>query len=178
MPDIDMQEVCDILRSRGDESAYVEQTGGGCATIYAGGHVGTYNGDPIWGAVAGPGWFEGPSWSRPVASTDEFYVGRDGSGYDVEWSDDYREGTSTSPAPGASAATIADLIEATARESRGKFANRDVTLTLTPGALAYLSTLTDSDDSPDVAIANGHTRTDWSDARGAVRQAIHALTNH
>jgi hypothetical protein len=59
--------------------AYVEQTGGGCATIHAGAQVQSPEGDTIYAAVAGPGscgWGNGPS----MASTAEFFIGADDQG--------------------------------------------------------------------------------------------------
>lgn len=89
MPVLDLQKVCDIVKGWGIP-CYVEQTGGGCATIYAGtqtagkprttvGH-GPDDSDPRWQCIAGPGWFEGPEWSEPHASLGEFYIGPDDDG--------------------------------------------------------------------------------------------------
>lgn len=84
-------------------AAYVEQTGGGCATIYAsreweerpvtrmGEPDGTVRlpavhedpNDPSWPrheVAAGPGWFEGPRWTRPRGGSEDFYVGPDDGG--------------------------------------------------------------------------------------------------
>lgn len=76
---IDMQRVADMLRERGFANAYVEQTGGGCATLYAG----PTREEEGWGeryAVAvGPGWFDGPGWSNPKCSTSECWIGPDGN---------------------------------------------------------------------------------------------------
>ena len=63
-------------------SAYVEHTGGGCATIYAGPtHV-----DPDWGqryaVIAGPGWFDNnpDGTSCAYATSEEFFFGHDDDG--------------------------------------------------------------------------------------------------
>lgn len=76
-----MDAVVDALQ-KGGIPAYVEQTGGGCATIYAGGqhvHEERYpNGDVDrwnrWNVAAGPGWFEGPDWTQGTAALGEFSV--------------------------------------------------------------------------------------------------------
>lgn len=57
-------------------AAYVEQTGGGCATVLAG----EVRSDGHAVAAAGPGWFEGPGWTHGRADTDEFFIGPDDDG--------------------------------------------------------------------------------------------------
>lgn len=79
MTELNFDSICELLRAQGIP-AYVEQTGGGCATIYAGEPDRT---DPDWprfAAVAGPGWFEGPGWTNGRGDTGEFYVGPDDDG--------------------------------------------------------------------------------------------------
>jgi hypothetical protein len=59
--------------------AYVEQTGGGCATIYAGAQDTNREGDTIYAAIAGPGtcgWGHGPS----IGNTGDFFIGADDQG--------------------------------------------------------------------------------------------------
>jgi hypothetical protein len=59
--------------------AYVEQTGGGCAKIYAGAQYTNREKDTIYAAIAGPGtygWGHGPS----IANTGEFFIGADDQG--------------------------------------------------------------------------------------------------
>jgi hypothetical protein len=95
MATLNLETICDMLRAKGIP-AYVEQTGGGCATIYAGesfertepmyswasgereviGH-GTETRFP---ALAGPGWFDGPGWTEGRADTADFYIGPDDDG--------------------------------------------------------------------------------------------------
>lgn len=80
--DLNMDEVVDHLHGLG-VSAYVEQTGGGCATIYAGP---TQQGSDFprtpavtYAAVAGPGsygWGQRPS----AAMLGDFYIGADDMG--------------------------------------------------------------------------------------------------
>lgn len=76
---LDLDEVARLLRDEhGIADAYVEQTGGGCATIYAG----PTRHDPgeqelRYAAIAGPGWFEG---YRARASSADFYIGPDDDG--------------------------------------------------------------------------------------------------
>jgi hypothetical protein len=79
MTELNMQQVCEILKSKGIP-AYVEQTGGGCATIYAGEPAPDSHGDLRYPACAGPGVFNGPGWTNPSATTDEFYIGPDDDG--------------------------------------------------------------------------------------------------
>lgn len=81
-PDIiDLDEVVNQLAKLG-VPAYVEQTGGGCATIYAGTPQSWPDqyGDRRYAAAAGPGWFEGPAWTKGRGHTDEFYFGPDDDG--------------------------------------------------------------------------------------------------
>lgn len=61
-------------------AAYVEQTGGGCATIQAGDPYTDEHGDIRYPALAGPGWFDGPDWTLPRADITDFYVGADDDG--------------------------------------------------------------------------------------------------
>jgi hypothetical protein len=62
--------------------AYLAQTGGGVATIYAG--PVRVEGDAEYYAVAaGPGWFEGAGWRNGRADDAEFTVGRDNDGSDT-----------------------------------------------------------------------------------------------
>lgn len=77
--EVDMQAVAEIV-SRAGVPAYVEQTGGGCATIYAGVTYKDSEGDERFPAAAGPGWFAGPHFSQPRASLYEFGVGPDNDG--------------------------------------------------------------------------------------------------
>lgn len=107
---IDMDEVVNLIHEAGIP-AYVEQTGGGCATIYAGTRYvsrepftrWTPNGVPAeividetvrWSAGAGPGWFEGPGWTNGRGVTEDFCVGIDDDGeatcYFTNDSDDER----------------------------------------------------------------------------------------
>lgn len=80
---IDMDAVCELLSQRG-VAAYVEYTGGGCATIRAGEQFTDAEGTQRWPALAGPGWFDPPmgtpGGSRAFAHPDEFYVGPDDDG--------------------------------------------------------------------------------------------------
>lgn len=71
---IDLDAVAEAVRALGVDCA-VEQTGGNCATLCAGPMVGDRH-----TVVAGPGWFEGPGWTRPRASLAEFFIGSDDDG--------------------------------------------------------------------------------------------------
>ena len=79
MSEFSMNEVTEALHALG-HPAYTEQTGGGCATIYAGPRWD----EPGWGsryaAIAGPGWFANYRWTDPRGDTDDFYVGADDDG--------------------------------------------------------------------------------------------------
>lgn len=67
---------------QGGVKAYVEQTGGGCATIYAGDldEWPDQYGDKRYAVAAGPGWFEGPGWIRPYGDATDFHIGPDDDG--------------------------------------------------------------------------------------------------
>jgi hypothetical protein len=77
---LDLEKVCSILAEKYNVHAYVEQTGGGCATIYAGDRYPDDTGEDRYQAAAGPGWFAGPGWTRGRATTDDFCVGPDDDG--------------------------------------------------------------------------------------------------
>lgn len=79
---VDLDKVCDIMSRDHHIKAYVEQTGGGCATIYAGPKYTDDSGDGRYAIVAGPGWFEPTRLGnlRGVASLDDFYIGVDDDG--------------------------------------------------------------------------------------------------
>jgi hypothetical protein len=59
--------------------ASVEQTGGGCATIYGGARYLDQSGDLRYAAVAGPGTF-GRGREPSTASTSEFWISPDDDG--------------------------------------------------------------------------------------------------
>lgn len=101
---IDMEAVADELRRRGVHS-YVEQTGGGVATIYAGPQHEEPGWGTRWACLAGPGWFDGPLWTLPVGDLGDFYVGPDDDG-ETEPLRTKREHT---------VADVADLIESVIR---------------------------------------------------------------
>jgi len=79
MTELNMDQITSILNRYG-VPAYVEQTGGGCATIYAGTAYPDDKGQDRYDAVAGPGWFDGPGFTLPRAETEEFYIGLDDDG--------------------------------------------------------------------------------------------------
>lgn len=83
MSEIDMQAVCDDLKAMGIP-AFVQQTGGGVATIYAGEPYTDPIDDEWYPAVAGPGWFDGPGWIRPFANPEDFYIGPDNNVGDAQ----------------------------------------------------------------------------------------------
>lgn len=78
---VDLDKMVDILQRLGLH-AFVEMTGGGVATMYVGKVVGSdpdLCDAPLYEVCAGPGWFEGPGYSQPRATFDEFYIGADGN---------------------------------------------------------------------------------------------------
>lgn len=80
MPDLNMDRVVELLHGKGVDNAYVEQTGGGCATIFAGPTFEEPDYGTRYAACAGPGRY---GWTSDVASmghTDEFCVGADDYG--------------------------------------------------------------------------------------------------
>lgn len=81
MGTLNLDTICTLLRERGIP-AYVEQTGGGVATIYAGEqNIPDPSGEWMrWQALAGPGWFEGPGWSNGRGHTSDFAIGPDDDG--------------------------------------------------------------------------------------------------
>ena len=69
---LDMNRICEEIEAKG-VSAYVEMTGGGVATIYAGN-------DHAVCILAGPGAFAGDAYTLPEADSEGFAVSReDGS---------------------------------------------------------------------------------------------------
>lgn len=60
---LNMDTIAQYLRDAGYSNAYVEMTGGGCATIYAGPTFEQPNYGTRYFLVAGPGSFGDPSWS-------------------------------------------------------------------------------------------------------------------
>jgi hypothetical protein len=73
--EIDFDALVELIEQRGIP-AYVEQTGGGCATIM----VGTPDADENFPVLAGPGWFVGPGWTLGRGTWEEFCWGRDDQG--------------------------------------------------------------------------------------------------
>lgn len=109
MPDeIKYDEVVALVEAAG-LFAYVEQTGGGCATIYAGptreaveAHRSHEMNDGCPVVLVGPGYFAGPGWTD-ARDSGETYVGADGD------SDEVREGTWEAP-EGATAEQVAEQV--------------------------------------------------------------------
>lgn len=77
---ISLDKIVAHLKDTFDIAAYVEQTGGGTATIYAG----PTQDEPGWGdryaAVAGPGWFNGPGRTEGTGDSRYFFIGPDDDG--------------------------------------------------------------------------------------------------
>lgn len=90
--EIHLDPLVELLRKRGMTDAYVEQTGGGCATVYVlGGRI-----------QAGPGWFAGPGWSDGRATLDDFYLG---------WDSDDRDAGETATQKLAKAGSVDDVVD-------------------------------------------------------------------
>jgi hypothetical protein len=109
--EIDLDALAAAVRDLGIE-AFVEQTGGGCATVWAGEQHEDQHGDQRWDAGAGPGWFEGPGYTNAralIGQGGDFCVGPDDDGEDPE--------TAIWIQPGMSIADIAALIAAQVRRS-------------------------------------------------------------
>jgi hypothetical protein len=104
---IDLDLVVSYLK-RADIFAYVEQTGGGTATIYAGPTHMEDGYGKRFAAIAGPGWFEGPAWTGGRGYMDDFYVGPD-----TEDQDTYTtlDGVDPALAEVTAARLIIDVIE-------------------------------------------------------------------
>lgn len=79
-PLVDFDRLVDLLTADGHPSAYVEQTGGGCATVYVGPQWQDGDGDERWTLAIGPGSFDGPGWRNGYGCTEELYVSRDDDG--------------------------------------------------------------------------------------------------
>lgn len=76
-----MDDVVSVLRTM-KLDAYVEMTGGGVATIYAGTQYRSPEDDGLYPAVAGPGTYQHRDYGVSVAHFSEFVVGPD---YSEEW---------------------------------------------------------------------------------------------
>lgn len=84
---VDLDHVAWILNRRG-LYAYVGQTGGGCATLFAAATEADYRrcghgyeaGSPLLTACAGPGWFDGPAWTMARADAADLWIGPDDCG--------------------------------------------------------------------------------------------------
>jgi hypothetical protein len=74
---IDMFRLAAMIRDRG-VSAYVEHTGGGCATILAGDTYTDMRGDVRHAVEAGPGVF--PTHTTAYGTRDDFWIGPDNDG--------------------------------------------------------------------------------------------------
>lgn len=77
--ELNLDIVVEIVNRHG-VPAYVEQTGGGTATIYAGVPYKDDEGDQRFPAVAGPGWFTEPGWRGGRSTLYEFSIGPDDDG--------------------------------------------------------------------------------------------------
>lgn len=94
---VNMDRIVEIIKAEGFY-AYVEQTGGGCATIYSSDRsseqypgapapylINPLDGEGRYPVIAGPGWFEGPGWTNARGALGDFYVGPDDDGERTPW---------------------------------------------------------------------------------------------
>ncbi len=79
MTKFSMDAVVSLLRTVG-RKAYVQQTGGGCATIYAGEGFLDAASHPRYQILAGPGHYSWNADEDSLAVTEDFYVGPDDDG--------------------------------------------------------------------------------------------------
>jgi hypothetical protein len=80
MPDLNMDRVVELLKAKGVDNAYVEQTGGGVATIFAGPTFEEPEYGTRYAACAGPGTYGWQSDTPSMGSTEDFCVGADDYG--------------------------------------------------------------------------------------------------
>lgn len=88
---IDLDAVCAELHKMGHK-AYVEMTGGGVATIYAGEKFIGPDGYDSYPTLGGPGWFTEPGYKRAFAQAGDFYIGpgdEDSQYVTIEVTDDH-----------------------------------------------------------------------------------------
>lgn len=76
MSEVKLDEVVEALRSAGVKS-YVEQTGGGTATLMVGEPAGD---EDRYDVLVGPGWFNGLGWTDGIVDTLDCYIGPDDEG--------------------------------------------------------------------------------------------------
>lgn len=106
---VDMDKVVDMLH-RADTFAYVEQTGGGTATIYAGHTFVESDYGTRYAALAGPGWFEGPGWTIARGYAADFYVGPDDEGDANPWEPNLSTLVDEDPTDSVEAAIAAQIL--------------------------------------------------------------------
>lgn len=81
-----MDKVAEIVRTKYGVDCWVNQTGGGCATIHAGKPYLDAEGNERYPAVAGPGSFSYDPEIPSTGSVFEFYLGSDNDGESEAWS--------------------------------------------------------------------------------------------
>jgi hypothetical protein len=88
---LDLDRIVEAVTAAGF-AAYVEQTGGGCATVFASrewvnvddDRLPALDSDGHFDVAAGPGHFDGPGWTNPRASAEDFVVGSDANPDDFD----------------------------------------------------------------------------------------------
>lgn len=139
-------------------TAYVEQTGGGCATVYAGDVVRDDEGDERWACASGPGsygWGAGPS----TASLFDFCIGPDSNDGEPGYID----------ANSAGCRTLRDIAALAAAQARTNWGCLTDASTL--DALGLDSSLRSG--LPEVTAQQDHTR-GYCEAANAALHAAYA----
>ena len=117
-PPIDLNAVGYVVRQITGYDVRLEQTGGGTATMYV-----YADGIDNALAVAGPGWFTTPSWTKALAGWDGFCIGLDDDGEDFWW---YPQQEFPCPTDREIAQIICDYAGATHENIRTDWRNVDV----------------------------------------------------
>jgi hypothetical protein len=80
---VSLDRIAQILIEKGVAKAFVDQTGGGVATLFAGEGGTDSAGDERYALIAGPGYFAGPGWSNArvaVCANNDFGYGPNDDG--------------------------------------------------------------------------------------------------
>ena len=119
-PPIDLNAVGYVVQRMTGYTCHLEQTGGGTATLYVWADE-TLPGDHAL-AVAGPGWFTNPSWTKALAHWEGFCIGLDDDGEDFWW---YPQQEFPCPTDQEIAQIIAEYAMATHENIRTEWRNVD-----------------------------------------------------
>lgn len=103
--DFNMDRVAEVLRETHGIAAYVEMTGGGCATLF----IGERDADGRYELLAGPGTYQHRDTGFSVASMWEFFIGPDDNSTPIANFGDSQEFIAIGPDPVRIAERIARL---------------------------------------------------------------------